>query len=299
MSKLRQIKRRIKSVEGIAKVTHAMQLVAASRMRRAQENAEMGKSYSEKIKEIMIRLAQKKDGELDPLIDPQYGVKGSTVIAIVFSPQRGLAGSLPGNLARYALRTIHDLEAEGSRVEVITVGSKVRDQLVRRGVHMVADFPDMPEQPTTADTRPILRLVQERYLSGAVREVILVYPKFVNAMIQQPVAKVLLPLNLDEILKFDDQFAVDAVSSVNFLFEPSREMVLSELIPSYLETQLYQAKLETVASEYSARMVAMKNATSNARDMRTYLTLEYNKSRQAQITRELAEISAGRLARGA
>lgn len=298
MSRLRQIKRRIKSVDNIAKVTHAMQLVAASRMRRAQENAEMGKDYTRKIQQIMLRLAMKSGGEEEnPLMVKQI-VSAAKVLVVVFSPERGLAGSLPGNLVRYILKLIAETKDVGNEVAVVTVGKKVRDQLARRGVEIIADFTDMPERPTTGDVRPILKLIQESFTQNEVSKVIMVYPQFVHALLQKPVTKVLLPLSIEEVKKYDDNVTADlSTAQTDFIYEPSRSVILANLVPGYLETQIYQARLETVASEYSARMVAMKNATTNAKEVRSYLTLEYNKSRQAQITKELAEISAGRLAR--
>ncbi|MCA9391626.1 ATP synthase F1 subunit gamma [candidate division WWE3 bacterium] len=285
-------------MDNISKVTHAMQLVAASRMRRAQDNAMRGKSYTHKIKEMMVRLSANKNVKGNAFIEPEYADNVSGTMLVVFSPERGLAGALPGNLTRYVLKLIESIEKDGS-VSVITVGKKVRDLLARRGVNIIADFSDMPEQPTTADVRPLLKLVEEGYTAREFGEVLIVLPQFVNAMTQIPVTRVLLPLDLDAVLKYDDSLNVeDSGGAADFIFEPNIESIFAELIPGYLETQIYQARLETVASEYSARMVAMKNATTNAKDVRSYLSLEYNKSRQAQITRELAEISAGRMGKG-
>ena len=297
MSKLRQIKRRIKSVDNIAKVTKAMQLVAASRMRRAQENALLGKKYAFKIKQLMIGLSQKAGKDLDPLVNPYYSPDYQKVYLLVFSPQRGLAGSLPGNLSRFILKLILKIKTEEQKeVEVITIGKKVRDQLVRRGIKIIADFSDIPERPTTVDVRAILKFIEENYLNHRVGQVLMVFPDFISVLNQKPTAKVLLPLNIDEVKKYDETFEIQASSdSAEFVYEPNQKRIFSELIPAYLETQIYQARLETIASEYCARMVAMKNATSNASDVKDYLTLEYNKSRQSQITKELAEISAGRL----
>jgi F-type H+-transporting ATPase subunit gamma len=274
-----------------------MQLVAASRMKKAQENAVKGKDYPQKIKELMVRLSGNKNVLGSPFIEPKYAQEVDGVLLIVFSPQRGLAGSLPGNLARYTFRLIDEIQ-KTEPVRVITVGRKVRDLLIRKGVNVIADFSDMPEQPTTSDIRPIYKLITEGYLAKEYGEVSLVYASFVNAITQIPVAKALLPLDLETVLRYEQGYSVNVEGSGDFVFEPNQAAILDELIPGYLESQIYQARLESVASEYSARMVSMKNATTNAKDVKSYLTLEYNKSRQAQITRELSEISAGRLARG-
>ncbi len=297
MSQLREIKRRITSVNNISKVTHAMQLVAASRMKKAQDNAIKGKDYSEKIKEIMLNLSINKNVLGSPFIEPEYAREVDGVLLLVFSPERGLAGGLPSNLLRFTLKLIDSIKKRGEGVEVITIGKKLRDSLIRRGVNVVADFSGMPEKPTTADLRPIHKMITQGYLDKKYGEVVMVFSKFINAMTQEPVAKLILPLDLEILEKYEQRDENASVADGEFVFEPTQQVILDHLIPGYLESQLYQARLESVASEYSARMVAMKNATNNAKDVRSYLTLEYNKSRQAQITRELSEISAGRLAR--
>jgi len=296
MSKLRELKRRIKSVNNIGQVTHAMEMIAASRMKKSQDNASRGKDYAERIREMMIRLVHKKAISEYDLLNPELS-KTPGVMVVVFSPQRGLAGGLPTNLTKAAVNLLEDLQNQGKYTEVVTVGNKVRDKLVRMGYNIVADFPDIPEQPTTADIRPVLMLIENTYQNTEVGKVLVVYPEFVNAMVQQPRIKVLLPIDLSEIIAFEDIVADKwGVRGTNdFKYEPSQRRILEELVPRYLETQIYQARLETVASEYSARMIAMKSATENANEIGDDLTLDYNKSRQAQITAELAEIVSARI----
>lgn len=271
-----------------------MQLVAASRMRKAQENAEKGKAYARKIWEIMLGLSGRFGGELHPFLDPNFA-KSPVVLVVVFSPQRGLAGSLPGNLSRRVFGLIDELVKQGAEYQIVTIGKKVRDQIRRRRLSIAADFSDMPELPTTGDIRPIVRLITEEYLGGQVGRVVLVYPRFISSLVQEPTVEELLPLNVDRLGMDTVPVATSDEVRVDFIYEPDRELILNELVPSYLETQVYQAKLDTVAAEYSARMLAMRSATTNAEEIQDVLTLEYNKSRQDQITRELAEISAGRM----
>lgn len=286
MSQLREIKRRIKSVNNIAQVTYAMQLVAASRMRKAEDTTKKGRDYMTKLKEMIVTIAKLAGPSPHPLLEPRDG--GKNTLFITYSPQRGLAGGLPGNLLRFTSDQLFQVQQEGGDVYLITIGRKLRDQLVRRGYRIDADFSDMPEQMTTADVRPIVRMVEELFLTGQVDRVRVIYPDFVNAITQRPVMDQLLPLKHEEDVS-QGNIGVKGV----FSFEPTEGHVLGALVPLYLETLIYQARLETVASEYSARMIAMQNATENASEVKKTLTLEYNKSRQAQITTELAEITAG------
>lgn len=296
MSKLREIKKRIKSVNNISQVTNAMQLVAASRMRKAQDNASRGKQYADRIRQMMIRLTLNETVMEDPFVDPHYSTSDS-VLLVIFSPQRGLAGPLPGNLLRYVAHFSDELQAEGKSIKMVTVGQKLRSSLIRLDGELIADFSEMPEQPTTADLRPLIKLIMEGYQEQQFGKVYVVYPAFINAMTQTPTARLLLPLDIKglmlshEVENPHDQ----AEEFTQYEFEPSQEEILSELVPGYIETQLYQTRLETIASEYSARMIAMKSATDNAKEIKGDLTISYNKSRQAQITRELSEINAARV----
>ncbi len=297
MSKLKEIKKRIRSVNNIAQVTNAMQLVAASRMRRAQENAQKGKQYARRIRYIMLHLSLDSALTVNPFIDPTYS-DSRHVIVLVFSPQRGLAGALPSNILRRLHTFEQELTADGYTIEFVTIGQKLRDLMIAQGYKITADFSDLPEVPTTGDIRPIVRLITEQYLEKKVGKVFMVYPVFVNAITQVPHSSILLPLDWEGLqIAHEDitDLTPEIATSATFTFEPSEAQILDELIPSYLETQIFQTRLETIASEYSARMVAMKNATDNAKDIRGDLTIEYNKSRQGQITQELSEINSARI----
>lgn len=274
-----------------------MQLVAASRMRKAQENAEKGKHYAKRIKHIMLHLTLDAAITTNPFVDPTYSVSKQAMV-LVFSPQRGLAGALPSNMLRHLHAFKKELTQEGYTTEFITIGQKLRDQMLVQGFNITADFSDLPEVPTTGDIRPIVKLITDQYLNKQVGKVFMVYPVFINAITQLPRSSVLLPLDWEGLQIAHEDIAdltSEIATSATFTFEPDEAQILDELIPSYLETQLFQARLETIASEYSARMVAMKNATDNAKDIKADLTIEYNKSRQGQITQELSEINSARI----
>ena len=233
MSQLREIKRRITSVNNISKVTHAMQLVAASRMKKAQDNALKGKDYSEKIKEIMLNLSINKNVLGSPFIEPEYAKEVDGVLLLVFSPERGLAGGLPGNLLRFTLKLIDSINKRGEKVEVITVGKKLRDSLIRRGVNIIADFSGMPEKPTTADLRPIHKMITQGYLDKTYGEVVTVFSKFINAMTQEPIAKLILPLDMQTLEQYENRQLDGDSGSGEFVFEPTQQVILDHLIPGY------------------------------------------------------------------
>ncbi|HNT29908.1 MAG TPA: ATP synthase F1 subunit gamma [bacterium] len=294
MSRIREIKRRIKSVKSIGQVTHAMELVAASRMKRAQDNVKRGRAYSDKIREILIRITTKQRFDLHPLLDLSKA-HPHKVLVLVFSTQRGLTGGLTWNMLKHTQQLLADLKKAGKEITIITIGKKISSQLVRLGFTVEADFSSIPEMPTTGDIRPIYTMIREKYSRTDIGEVIVVYPKFINAVQQLPVTRVILPLDFGELKQYGEQFDIQGERQTTFVFEPRRRDIIDQLLLSYLESQIYQAKLEAVASEYSARRMAMKNASDNAMEIQSALSLDFNKSRQAQITAELAEIAGGSL----
>jgi F-type H+-transporting ATPase subunit gamma len=282
MATIREIRRRIRSVQSTAKITKAMELVAASKMRRAQLSALAGRPYAERLTWVLADLAEtlpQMDPEtLHPLLRRRE-VRSAGIVLI--SPNRGLCGGLPGNVNRRASALI--LEA-GVPAKLIAVGRKGRDFFRRANVPVIAEFSDLGDYPEYVDILPIARIVIDDYLAGEIDEVLLVYPYFVNTMTQEPRVTRLLPVEPPEEA---------ATKAVDYIYEPGREAVLAELLPRYIEMQIYAAVLEGIASEQSARMVAMRNATDAANDMIEELTLTYNKARQEQITKELLDIVGG------
>lgn len=283
MATLRQIRRRIRSIQNTAKITKAMELVAASKMRRAQARALAGRPYAEKMRWVLADLAETvpfQDPEtLHPLLRRREEVQAIEVVLI--TPDRGLCGGLPANLNRRAAGFI--LES-GKPTRIVAVGRKGRDFMRRSGQDIVADFINMGDNPSYEDVRPIAQVAMQDFIAGEADEVYLIYAHFVSTMVQRPEVFKLLPV---------EPPAEAATWGVDYIYEPHRDAVLAELLPRYVERQLYEAVLEAIASEQSARMVAMRNATENANDMIRELTLVYNKARQDAITKELLDITGG------
>ncbi len=281
----REIRRRIRSVKNVSQITRAMEMVAASKMRRAQERVTAGRPYSERLRDVLADLSS---AQLDadqlarfPLLE-QREVKRSAVIFM--TPDRGLSGALNSNLFRRG--GLYFRENTARDAQVIAVGKRGRDFLAKTGRNIVADFIQLGDRPTMEDTRPIAETAIDMFLSGEVDAVHLIYPKFVNTLVQTPEVVQILPIERPEV---DEN---RASANEDYIFEPSAEDVLNAILPRYVEILIYQAQLETVASFYSAQMVAMRNATDNAKELVDDLNLSYNKARQAQITNEIAEISA-------
>ncbi|HEY5814545.1 MAG TPA: ATP synthase F1 subunit gamma [Terrimicrobiaceae bacterium] len=291
MSSLRDIRRRIKSVKNTAQITKAMQMVAASKMRKAQEAALNGRPYAILLNRVLVSLRNRMDQSLHALLEKR-DVKNELVVLL--STDKGLCGALNTNLFREA--TVFDKQ----RTKFISVGRKGTQFLARTKRDMIADFP-LKDQPTFLETKAISKFFIERFLSGDVDKVTVLFPRFVNTLTQKPTALTLLPITSLE----ESGLTVPAESPApipqpagDIIFEPNPEQILEHIVPYYVHFELYQMLLGTRASEHSARMVAMKSATDNAKDIVKDLTLEYNKARQAAITKELLEISTAQLALG-
>lgn len=283
MANIRLIGRRIKGIRSIAKITKAMEMIAASKMRRAQERGLAGRPYSEKITQVIAALEALpgEAGALHPLL-ARREVKNIEIVHI--TPNRGLAGGLVSNANRRSAAFI--LESQVS-VRVITVGRKGLDFMRRTRQNIIAEFTDISDKPDLVDTLPISRIIIDDFTSGAVDEVYLSYTRFVNTMVQKAVIEKVLPVEKAEI---------PAGQNVDYIFEPAPAAVLDALLPRFVEMQVYHAVLEAIASEQSARMVAMRNATENAGELIDELTLLYNKARQETITKELLDITGGAVA---
>jgi F-type H+-transporting ATPase subunit gamma len=279
----RDIRRRIGAVRNIRQITRAMQFVAASKLRRAQEATLAARPYSDKIDEVLADLAAVLGQEDHPLLGHREGGKR---LLVLITMDRPLAGPLTSNTVRFALREVVE---HGGDLSLVTVGRKGRDAMRRAGVDLEAHFASFGDRPKFADVLPLARLVSDDYLAGTVGEVDVVFPRFVSTLVQRPELVQLLPVRP----------APDTVGipGNQFIFEPDAGAVLEQLLPRYVATRLFQAVLEAKASEESSRMVAMKNATENAEELIEDLTLSYNKVRQANITREMIEIASGAQAR--
>lgn len=286
MATIRQLKRRIQSVKNTAKITNALQLVAASKMRRAQDRAEQAKPYAQKLRVVLAGLAAQSGEDPDAARHPLLVSRPVNNIAVLhITPDRGLCGGLNANMNRSA-GTFVAMQHEP--VQVVAVGKKGRDFFVRAHVHLAAEFTDLGDYPTQADTLGIARLIIDDYLAEKVDRVYVSFPEFVSTATQRPVIRQLLPIEPPAPVEGEagEQFA-------DYIFEPSPDVVLAGLLPRYIEMQIYEAILQNAASFQSAQMVAMKNATDNAQDITRELTLTYNKARQEQITKELLDIVGG------
>jgi F-type H+-transporting ATPase subunit gamma len=285
LATIREIKRRIKSVQNTSKVTKAMEMVAASKMKRSQDRTIAARPYAELIFRVLAGLsAQPRSGdEVHPLLVSRP-VKRIGIVHI--TPDRGLCGGLVANINRSAARFILD---QGQPVSVVAVGRKGLDFMLRSGQEVSARFVRLGDRPAVADVFPIAWVIAEDYTGGVFDEVYLSYTRFVTTMTQEPVVERLLPI--ETLAEADSQ-------SVEYIYEPSPDVVLAQLLPRFMEMRLYHAILESIASEQSARMVSMRNATENANELIEELTLTYNKVRQEMITKELLDITGGAAALG-
>lgn len=284
MANIRQLKQRIRTVQNVSKITNALQLVAASRMRRAQQRATAARPYAERLRYVLGNLAGQggdEDGGGHPLLQQR---EGSRITLIIFSPNRGLSGGLPGNINR---RGAAFLLEQGGEAQIVAVGRKGRDFFLRTGARIVAEFTEMPDYPELSDILGISQLAVEEFIQNRTDRVYLLYPEFVNTVTQRPVVRQLLPIERPRV---EDE---GAGMRVEYIYEPDPNRVLEALLPRYVDMVVYNAALDNAASEQSARFVAMKNATDAANDMIDTLRLAVNKARQEQITRELLDIIGG------
>ena len=279
MASQREIRRRINAARNIKQITRAMQFVAASKLKRAQDSTLAARPYSEKIDEVLADLAAVLSGEDHPLLGNPEG--GRRLVVLVTS-DRGLAGPFNTNTIRFAAREITGHEGD---LAAVTVGRKGRDAMRRARVPLEAHFDGYGDRPKFADVLPLARLITDEYLSGKSTRVDIIYSHFISTLTQRP--------TLDRLLPVEPAEDTEGIPGHQFIFEPSPAAVLEQLLPRYVATRLFQAVLESRASEESSRMVAMKNATENADELIEDYTLAYNKVRQANITREMIEIATG------
>ncbi len=289
MPSLRDVRRRIRSVKNTAKITKAMELVAASKLRRAQQRVVQSRPYAEAMRALIGELASQgaaAGAGLHPLLAPGTT---STVGVIVVTPDRGLAGALNTNLVRRASELVLEHERDGSpTVQLATVGRRGQDFFLRRGRHLLGTFTGLVDRPSYDDVIPIARIIMDSYVNGTIGRAYLVYPRFVSTLVQRADVVQILPIVADA----PEGDADRRRDRLDYIYEPDPVSILQALLPRYVEVLVYQAVLETAASFYSAQMVAMRNATDNAKDLVDSLGLAYNRVRQAGITREVTEIAS-------
>src|SRR3954463_6665124 len=276
----RDLRRRVRSVKNIQQLNGAMQLVAASKMRRAQESVLASRPFEERLRTVLNDLAPYADPEVSPLL--QQRTTARKVCVVLITTDRGLVGPMNVNLLRSTMRFAQQQQA----VSYIAVGRKGIGSLRRIRAAVTAEFPGIPDRPTTNDTNIIARQALDEFLAGDVDEVHLAFTKFINTLRQEPTIRKLLPLVPED----ED---IDAREPLQYLFEPDPQTVLNAILPRFVEVAVYQAILESKASQFSAQMVAMRNATDSAGDLISQLALAANKARQTRITKEMLEIASG------
>ena len=284
MANTRELRRRIKSIKNTSQITKAMQMVAATKMRRAQNQATSGRPYSDNLMISLGRLLPQIKNKTNALLNNN---DSKNVGVLVISTDKGLVGALNTNL----MRTLVSAQFSGNNVTFYTVGKKGRSFIARTGKNLKADF-ENTDVIVFRQAKQLARLLVNDFLSKNVGEIYLIYPKFVSTLKQEATTLRLLPID-PNLLNIAEQFEL---SKNEYLIEPNPIELLDELLIHFLEIEIYQALLETKASEHSARMITMQNATDNAKDLVSDLTLTYNQTRQASITTELLEITTAQVA---
>jgi F-type H+-transporting ATPase subunit gamma len=289
MASAREMRLRIRSVKNISQVTRALQAVSASKVRKAIAALMGTRPYATKAWQVLTHVAgQPGRDTLHPLLIGRAAIKKTLVVVV--SGDRGLAGAYNTNLIRFVLRKFSNYPTP---VSFIAVGRKGRDLLIRRRMNVIADFSNLPAAPTFADVSAIGRLAVDEYLSGNADEVFLVYTDFINMVRQDPTVKKLLPLEVEAGQDRVEAFESTRHVAAAYQYEPAEREILDEIVPRFSALQVYQAILESQASEHAARMVAMRNATDNANELVSALQLQYNKVRQQSITSDMLDIAGG------
>lgn len=284
MANLKAIRRRIESVKNTQKITRAMKMVAAAKLRKAQEAVESFRAYANLTSSILTEVATDKAASDHPLLKRRETEK-SLVVAI--ASDRGLCGGFNSNLCRDVLKHVEQATPEPA---ISIIGRKAREYFERRPVTIEKVYPDVYENPGYETAAKIARELAARYADGEVDRIDLAFSEFVSMISQKPTVRQLLPIVLPEKEEgLEDEWVVPS----DFIFEPGRAELLEKLLPQYVEVQVYRAIIESIAAEHAARMTAMDNATTNAGEMIDHLTLVYNRARQSAITFELMDIVGG------
>ena len=290
MANTQDIRRRIRSIRNTAQITKAMQMVAASKMRKAQQHALAGRPYAALMNKVLVSLQKRTDPRLHPLLEIRDVKKE---LLLIISTDKGLAGALNTNLFREASNF------DASKTAFVVAGRKARQFVARTKRELLADF-ELKDSPSFVETKALSKFCTEKFLNREVDKVSVVFTHFINTINQRPVVETLLPISSFDLPKSEAEEGTgkDVDPMLGYVFEPRAEAVLDAMLPYYIQYQVFQTILDARASEHSARMVAMKNATDNAHQFIKDLTLEYNKMRQAGITTELLEIATAQMALG-
>ena len=289
MAGMKEIRGKIKSVQNTRKITKAMEMVAASKMRRAQERMRAARPYADKVRDIAAHMSRANPEYRHPFMVENTGAKVAGLILV--TTDKGLCGGMNTNVLRATLQKLKDLEASGTSIEATAIGSKGLGFLNRLRAKVVSNVVQLGDTPHLEKLIGAIKVQLDEYSEGKLSAVYLAYTRFVNTMKQEPVIEQLLPLSAERLEANDD--GTTPKSAWDYIYEPDAQTVVDELLVRYVEALVYQAVAENMASEQSARMVAMKAASDNAKTVINELQLSYNKSRQAAITKELSEIVGG------
>jgi F-type H+-transporting ATPase subunit gamma len=288
MAGSKEIRTKIKSVQNTRKITKAMEMVAASKMRRAQERMRAARPYADKIRNIAAHMGQANPEYRHPFLVRREQVKAAGVIVV--TTDKGLCGGLNTNILRAVTNKMKELETAGAKIEATAFGNKGLGFLNRIGVKVVSHAIQMGDKPHLDKLIGPVKVQLDAYAEGRIDAVYIAYTRFINTMKQEPVIEQLLPLDAS---RFEQTEAEKKAYGWDYIYEPDAKTVIDELLTRYVEALVYQAIVENMSSEQSARMVAMKAASDNAKKVIEELQLTYNKARQAAITKELSEIVAG------
>jgi len=290
MAGMKEIRGKIKSVQNTRKITKAMEMVAASKMRRAQERMRAARPYADKVRDIAAHMSRANPEYRHPFMVSNEGAKAAGIILV--TTDKGLCGGMNTNVLRASLQKFKELEGQGKTIEATAIGTKGLGFLNRLRAKVVSNVVHLGDTPHLEKLIGAVKVQLDLYLEGKVSAVYLAYTRFVNTMKQEPVIEQLLPLSADQFERKDEDGTTPS-TQWDYIYEPDAQAVVDELLVRYVEALVYQAVAENMASEQSARMVAMKAASDNAKTVINELQLVYNKSRQAAITKELSEIVGG------
>jgi F-type H+-transporting ATPase subunit gamma len=290
MATVQDLKRRIRSIRNTRKITRAMELVAAAKLRRAEARITALRPYAETMNELIAGVGRSAASVRLPLLEQRENIEAVAILPL--TGDRGLAGAFNAQIMRRAFALERSVQGEGKAVRWVAVGKKGRSTLVFRRRELEGAYMGFTDRPAYEDAQTIAHRVGEMFTAGDVDRVVLVYNTFVSAMTQRVTEQDVLPISRD-ILETDEEERQADVLRGDFIFEPEPEQILERLLPVYLETQIYRALLESTASEQGARMTAMRNASKNAGELIDSLTLSMNRARQAEITQEILEVVGG------
>ena len=290
MASVQDLKRRIRSIRNTRKITRAMELVAAAKLRRAEQRIRALRPYAETMNELIAGVGRASSSVRLPLLEQRDSVESVAIVPL--TGDRGLAGAFNAQVLRRAFALERSLQGEGKTVRWVAVGKKGRSTLSFRRRELSGAYLGFTDRPTYADAQAVSHRVAELFTEREVDRVVLVYNTYVSALTQRVTEQDILPISPD-ILETDEEERRADVMRGDFIFEPEPEEILERLLPVYLETQIYRALLESTASEQGARMTAMRNASKNAGELIDTLTLGMNRARQAEITQEILEVVAG------